>query len=245
MPPALHLRGAVALAGRFPALAGVDLEAGAGEVVVLVGANGAGKTSVLRVLAGLLPLSAGEGQVLGVDLRREPRQVRHLVGVVGHAAAVYDELTVEENVRFAVRAARGELSRVGPALEVVGLSGRLRRTPAGRLSAGQRRRVDLAALIARRPALWLLDEPHASLDQVGRELVDRVVRDAAAGGATVVLASHELETVVPLADQVVTLGGGRVLEVWRPRAWSAMGEVPAKVAGAASAAGRPGGWDVA
>ncbi|MCK4177023.1 heme ABC exporter ATP-binding protein CcmA [Aciditerrimonas ferrireducens] len=248
MPPALCLRGAVALAGRFPALAGVDLVAEPGEVVVLAGANGAGKTSVLRVLAGLLPLSGGEGQVLGVDLRSDRRQVRHLVGMVGHAAALYDELTVEENVRFALRAARGDLGRVGLALEVVGLGGRLRRTPAGRLSAGQRRRVDLAVLVARRPALWLLDEPHASLDQAGRALVDRVIKDAAAGGATVVVASHELSTVVPMADQVVTLGGGRVLEVWRPEGWAEGGagatsqgqdEAPVVVAGG------PGGRDVA
>jgi heme ABC exporter ATP-binding subunit CcmA len=212
MPPVVHLRNAVALAGRFPALAGLDFDAEAGQVVVLAGANGAGKTSLLRLCAGLLPLTSGEATVLGCDLRAEGRLLRRRVGLLGHAAALYDDLTVVENVRFAVRAAGGDSRAVDEALARAGLEGRLRRTPVGRLSAGQRRRVDLAALIARRPELWLLDEPHASLDAAGRTLVDAVVEAASAAGATVLLASHELDTVAPLADEVVTLAGGRVVD---------------------------------
>ena len=216
MPPVVHLRNAVALTGRFPALAGVDLAVEPGTVVVLEGANGAGKTSLLRVCAGLLPVTSGSVTVLGCDLRSDRAAVRRRVGMLGHAAALYDDLTVVENVRFAVRAAGGDPHGVDAVLERLGLAGRLRRTAVGRLSAGQRRRVDLAALVARRPELWLLDEPHASLDVAGRELVDTVVRDAAAAGATVLVASHELQTVVPLADQVVTLAGGRVVDRWSP-----------------------------
>lgn len=212
MPAAVHLRHAVALAGRFPVLAGVDLDAAPGEVVVLAGANGAGKTSVLRACAGLLPVTGGRAVVLGCDLCVDRAAVRRRVGLLGHAAALYDDLTVLENVRFAVRAAGGDRSSVDEALERTALTGRLRRTPVGRLSAGQRRRVDLAALIARRPELWLLDEPHASLDVAGRELIDDVVRAASAAGATVLIASHELDAVVPLAHRVVTLAGGRVVE---------------------------------
>lgn len=212
MPAVVHLRHAVALAGRFPVLAGVDLDASAGEVVVLAGANGAGKTSVLRACAGLLALTGGDAVVLGCDLRHDQVAVRRRVGLLGHAAALYDDLTVVENVRFAVRAAGGDRAAVDDALERADLTGRLRRTPVGRLSAGQRRRVDLAALIARRPELWLLDEPHASLDVAGRALIDDIVRAASAGGAAVLIASHELDVALPLAHQVVTLAGGRVVD---------------------------------
>ena len=210
----VHLRNAVALTGRFPALAGVDLDAAAGEVLVLEGANGAGKTSVLRLCAGLLPATSGVVCVLGHDLRRDRGAVRRRVGMLGHAAALYDELTVVENLRFAVRAGGGDLSRLPGVMERLDLVGRLPKTPVGRLSAGQRRRVDLAALVARRPELWLLDEPHASFDATGRALVDTVIRDAAAAGATVLVASHELDMVLPLADRVLTVAGGRVVGQW-------------------------------
>lgn len=216
MDRAVVLRSAVALTGRFPALAGIDLTVAAGEVVVVQGPNGAGKTSLLRVCAGLLPVTAGEAVVLGHDLRRHPQPVRRMVGMLGHSAGLYDDLRVDENVRFAVRAGGGDPRRVDAALERLGLRGRLRRTTAGRLSAGQRRRVVLAALVARRPPLWLLDEPHAALDAEARALLGAVVGEAVAGGATVVLASHEPDASWPLADRVLTVAGGRVVDEVRP-----------------------------
>jgi ABC-type multidrug transport system ATPase subunit len=94
----------------------------------------------------------------------------------------------------------------------LGLDGRLRDVAVGRLSAGQRRRTSLAVLIARRPELWLLDEPHAGLDQEGRDLVDGLIVDAAAAGATVVLSSHELDRAVALAHRIVTVAGGTTHE---------------------------------
>jgi heme ABC exporter ATP-binding subunit CcmA len=211
MASAVFLRAAVALTGRFPALAGVDLTVAPGEIVVLEGPNGAGKTSVLRACAGLLPITGGEAVVLGHDLRRNPSAVRRHVGMLGHAAALYDELTVVENVRFAVRAAGGGAGGIDGALDRLGLVGRLRRTTVGRLSAGQRRRVALAVLVARRPGLWLLDEPHAALDAEARVLLGEVVTDAVADGATVLLASHEPQASLPLAHRVVALAGGRVV----------------------------------
>ncbi len=211
MATAVLLRTAVCVTGRFPALAGVDLAVAQGEVVVLEGPNGAGKTSVLRVCAGLLPLSGGEGTVLGCDLRREATAVRRRVGMLGHAAALYDDLTVFENVRFAVRAAGASLSTVDSVLDRLDLGGRVRRTPVGRLSAGQRRRVAFALLVTRRPELWLLDEPHAGLDTAARAVLGEVVTEAVAAGATVLLASHEPEESWPLADRVVSLMGGRVV----------------------------------
>jgi energy-coupling factor transporter ATP-binding protein EcfA2 len=92
----------------------------------------------------------------------------------------------------------------------LGIDGRVRGLAVGRLSTGQRRRAALAAVVAREPELWLLDEPHAGFDAGGRELLDVLVREAAASGATVILASHELDRAAPLATRHVLMAGGRV-----------------------------------
>ncbi len=211
MASAVEFRSVVALVGDYPVLSGVDLEVERGEVVLLRGPNGAGKTSLLRACAGLLPICAGHAEVLGVDLSVDGRGVRRQVGLLGHATALYDDLTVEDNVRFAVRAAGGRRQEVGPALERLGLDGRLRGVAVGRLSAGQRRRTALAVIVARRPQLWLLDEPHAGLDAAHRDLLDEVVREAAAGGSTVLFASHEADRALTLARRTVTVAGGAVV----------------------------------
>lgn len=213
MAVAVRFRAAVALIGRFPALAGVDLDVAPGEVLHIAGPNGAGKTSLLRACAGLLAVSAGEAHVLGHDLRRDRRSVRRSVAMLGHATSLYDDLTVVDNVRFAVRAARGDTAAVDQALARMGLIGRLRQTPVGKLSAGQRRRTAIATLVARAPELWLLDEPHAGLDAAGRDLLDEVVLAAAAGGATVILASHETDRAGALAGRVARMAGGQVVAV--------------------------------
>jgi ABC-2 type transport system ATP-binding protein len=209
---AVRLRCAVALAGRYPLLAGADLDVATGEILVLKGANGAGKTSLLRVVAGLLPLSAGDATVLGLDPTCDARHLRQQVGLLGHANGLYDDLTAEENVRFAARAGRLPKETVPDALERLGIRDRLVSLPAGRLSAGQRRRVALAALLARRPRLWLLDEPHAGLDAEHRELLDGLLKEVTAAGATVIAASHEERTSEVLAHRVVTMSGGTVLD---------------------------------
>lgn len=229
MDLAVHLRSAVALTGRFPALSGVDLDVAPGEVVAVLGPNGAGKTSLLRACAGLVPVTSGEAEVLGCDLRRDRADVRRRVGLLGHDPALYDELTAAENVRFAVRAAGLPAAAAEPALERLGLVGRLRRTPAMRLSAGQRRRCALAVLVARSPELWLLDEPHAGLDAGARALVASLVAEAVAAGAAVVLTSHEPELAVPLAGRVVAMSGGRVADE-RPGGRRGMTEGAARTA---------------
>jgi heme ABC exporter ATP-binding subunit CcmA len=207
---AVSLRDAVALSGRFPLLAGVDLEVAVGETVLVEGPNGAGKTSLLRVCAGLVPLASGRLSVLGLDPARNRTTVRRRVGLLSHDSHLYDDLTVIENVRFAVRAAGGDTSRIDPACERWGLVGRLAKTSAGKLSAGQRRRVALAVLTARWPEVWLLDEPHAGLDAAARTLLDQAVLEAAAAGVTVLIASHESGPVEELAARAVTMTGGRV-----------------------------------
>jgi heme ABC exporter ATP-binding subunit CcmA len=208
MEPVISFRSAVALVGRFPVLAGVDIDVDQAEIVLLEGANGAGKTSILRACAGLLRVVAGEARVLGHDLVADPRAVRRRVGLLGHATALYDDLSVTDNLRFAVRAAGGDTARIAPALARLGLDGRLPGTAVRSLSAGQRRRTALAALVARDPELWLLDEPHAGLDAEHRDLLDTLVREAAERGATVVLASHERDRATALAGRTIPVAGG-------------------------------------
>jgi ABC-type multidrug transport system ATPase subunit len=178
--------------------------------VLVEGPNGAGKTSLLRVAAGLVPVASGHVRVLGLDPERYRTAVRRRVGLLAHASHLYDDLNVRENVRFAVRAAGADVSRIDEACVRLGLIGRLLRTPAAKLSAGQRRRVALAILVARAPDLWLLDEPHAGLDASARLLLNELIVEANAGGATVLVASHEPELVSSLASRSVTVAGGRI-----------------------------------
>jgi heme ABC exporter ATP-binding subunit CcmA len=210
MQPVVHLRAAVSLLGRFPALAGVDLDVQQGEIVLLQGPNGAGKTTLLRACAGLVAVVAGEAVVLGCDLRTDRRAVRRRVGLLGHGTGLYDDLTVQDNVRFWAKAAGGTAADADAAIERLGVGGRLRDAAVAKLSAGQRRRTSIAAMIARRPELWLLDEPHAGLDQAGRDVVDELVHEAVGAGATVLMASHELERVTALAARIEVMAGGAI-----------------------------------
>ena len=205
--PVVHLRAAVCLLNRFPALAGIDLDVVAGEVLLVTGPNGAGKTTLLRALAGLVPVVEGEAVVLGHDVRRDRRSVRRHVGLLGHGAGLYEDLTVEENVRYWARGGDG----VEEAMARAGVDGRIRTVVAARLSTGQRRRTALAILLARSPHLWLLDEPHAGLDAAGRDVLDAEIVRAATEGTTVVVASHEVDRATAIASRTVVVAGGRVL----------------------------------
>ena len=206
----VSLQGVVALLGRFPALAGADLEVGESEIVLVQGPNGAGKSTLLRVCAGLLRIESGRAEVLGHDLVADRAAVRRSVGLLGHDTALYDDLTVEENLRFWARASRIDDDAVPAALDRLGVAERLRDVAVRNLSAGQRRRTALAAVVVRRPRLWLLDEPHSGLDQGGRDLIDQVILDAASAGATVMLASHELDRTLDLATRHLTVAGGTI-----------------------------------
>jgi ABC-type multidrug transport system ATPase subunit len=200
--------------GRFPALAGADLDVESGEIVLLTGANGAGKTTLLRLCAGLLPLRSGEAEVLGVDLRIDRRAIRRGLALVGHETFCYDDLTVIENLHFATRAAGHAVAEADAALERLALT-RLAGVTHGRLSQGQRRRVSLAIALARDPRRLLHDEPHAGLDEHGRLVLDEVVRSAPAEGRTVLMASHELDLARKLATLEVRLVAGQVRESHR------------------------------
>jgi len=209
-PPVVELDGVVAVLGGFPALAGAALTVRRGEIILLRGPNGAGKTTLLRVCAGLVPLARGRATVLGCDLAVDRMRVRSLVGLLGHRNGLYLDLSAEENVRFWGSTVGATPVEVDAALERLGLSGRLAALSVRRLSAGQQRRTALACLVARRAQLWLLDEPHAGLDAAARDELDATLRQAAAAGATVVVASHELERAGALATRGVHVVGGQV-----------------------------------
>jgi len=217
MEPVVHFRATVSLLGRFPALAGVDLDVQRGSIALVHGPNGAGKTTLLRTCAGLVPVVSGEATVLGHDLREsaERRAVRRRIGLLSHSTSLYDDLTVRDNVRFWAKAARATVAEADAAMAALGVDGRLADVVVAKLSAGQRRRTSIAAMVARRPELWLLDEPHAGLDAAARDVIDGLVTAAAAAGATIVIASHELDRATAIATQVVQLAGGTVLD--RPR----------------------------
>ena len=208
--PVVHLRDTVALLGRFPALAGVDLDVDHGEVVALRGPNGAGKTTLLRLCAGLVSPTAGSATVLGHDLFADRRSVRRRVGLIGHLSGLYADLSVAENVRFWASLVGADDGEAAAALDRLGLDPRLHDVATARLSTGQLKRTALAAMVVRRPELWLLDEPHAGLDQDARDLLDDLLREAVGLGATAVVASHELERAAKLADRSVHLAGGHV-----------------------------------
>ncbi|MEM9132530.1 MAG: heme ABC exporter ATP-binding protein CcmA [Actinomycetota bacterium] len=211
--PVVRLEEAISLINRFPALAGVDLQVDEGEIVLLRGPNGAGKTTLLRLCAGLAPLNDGAGSVLGhrLDDLGVRRSLRRQTGLLAHNTFLYDELTVEENVRFWAKANRIDLKSVDPVLDRLALAKRLRSVKVANLSAGQRRRTSLAVLVVRRPRLWLLDEPHAGLDVNGRDFVDDLVRHAVAFGATVMFASHDFDRATEIATRTVIVAGGRVI----------------------------------
>lgn len=213
MDHVVHLSNAVAVLGQFPVLAGANLTVDRGEIVLLQGPNGAGKTSLLRLCAGLLPIERGEATVLGCDLRTNRQSVRSRVGLLGHANGLYADLTVTENVRFWGATVGASEAEVDAALSRMGLSQRLAGVAVSRLSAGQKRRTALACLMARRAELWLLDEPHAGLDATGRDDIDATLREATRSGATIIVASHELDRAGALASRIVEVAGGQIREI--------------------------------
>lgn len=209
----VELRDAVVLLGSFPALAEASLTVNRGEILLVKGANGAGKTTLLRLCAGLVPLARGEARIMGFDVTSDRDAVRSKVGMLGHANGLYLDLTAGENLRFWGEAVGAHGSEVVDSAKRMGLNGRLLDTPVARMSAGQKRRTALAVMVIRRASLWLLDEPHAGLDATGRDEIDALLREATSAGATVIVASHELERAGALATRTVEVVGGRVVEL--------------------------------
>jgi ABC-type transport system involved in cytochrome c biogenesis ATPase subunit len=149
--------------------------------------------------------------VAGVDLtRHDRREVRRHVGWLGHESSFYEDLTVAENLTFACAALSIDPSQIPVVLERVELTHRTN-TKSKELSAGQRRRVGIAWLLLRRPEIWLLDEPYASIDVQGREFLEGIIGEASQSGATVLLSSHDDLDFGKRKVRTITMAGGRVV----------------------------------
>jgi heme exporter protein A len=165
--------------------ADLGFEVGAGEALLLLGPNGAGKSSLLRMVAGLLRPAAGSLELAGADPDRSLAEQAHYLG---HLDPLKSSLSVGENLRFWTRFLGGE-GDSGAALRAVGLE-RVGDLPAGYLSAGQRRRLSLARLLAVERPIWLLDEPASALDADGQALLRDVMRRHLAAGGLILAATH-------------------------------------------------------
>ena len=189
----------------------VSLTVQAGEIVGLVGANGGGKTTTLRMLMGLLPPDSGHGAVLGFDLLRAPRRIRERAGYMPQGASLYPSLTARENLRF--RAAAFSVPRPAAAVEqLLRAYGLLRfaDTRADRLSGGWARLLQLAGAVIHNPQLLLLDEPTAGLDVENRHQVWDRITVLARGGVGVVLSTHDLAEAERCAQLTLLSEGWRL-----------------------------------
>jgi ABC-type transport system involved in cytochrome c biogenesis ATPase subunit len=159
-----------------------------------------------------VPLARGEASVLGFDLATQRKEAQAHVGMLGHANGLYLDLTAQENLQFWGAVVGASTREIALSAERMGLHARLLGTTVAKMSAGQRRRTALAILVIRRASLWLLDEPHAGLDASGRDEIDVILREAASVGATVIVASHELERAGALATRRIEVVGGAIVE---------------------------------
>jgi heme ABC exporter ATP-binding subunit CcmA len=192
-------------------LDGVSLQVHGGEAVALLGANGAGKTTLLKILATLTRPTRGHASVAGHDCVREAERVRERIGVVGHGAWVYDDLTALENLAFWLtlggrRAERGELAAALAEVELDRVAGERVRT----FSAGMKRRLALARCALARPHVLLLDEPFGGLDQRARKWLEGRLETFKREGAALLLVTHSFGRELGVVDRIAILAGGRI-----------------------------------
>jgi len=199
--------------GRRWVLRGLDLQVDAGEVVALTGRNGSGKTTLLRLAATLLRPTRGEIRVYGHDTVHAGSAARPLIGLLAHNAGLYDDLTAAENIRFAQLMA-GQPARpaeISQVLDRVGLSAVEFERVRG-FSAGMRRRLGLARLLLRPPRLLLLDEPYASFDEDGIQVVNEFVTSLGEAGAAVLLSTHDLTRAQGVVQRRLHIEDGLLVE---------------------------------
>jgi ABC-2 type transport system ATP-binding protein len=179
--------------GDRAAVENLSLTLWAGEVFGLVGANGGGKTTTLRILAGILRPDIGQGQVLGFDLLRGTREIREHVGYMSQRFSLYADLSVFENLRFRAEVYGLHRPRLAAAGAIYDFDlSEYAYCAAGQLSGGWARRLQLAAALIHSPRLILLDEPTAGLDAFSRQEVWERIGRLAAAGAGVIVSTHDL-----------------------------------------------------
>ena len=204
--------------GALVAVESLDLEVPRGMVFGLLGPNGSGKTTIIRMLCGLLTPTSGSATVVGHDLRTEPEQLRLDIGYMSQRFGLYDELTVYENLRFyaTVYGLHGaeRATRLEALLRERGLDVR-RDQRAGTLSGGWKQRLALACATAHRPALLFLDEPTAGVDPASRKQFWQIVHDMAANGITVLVTTHYMDEAAR-CDRLAFLSRGRLIALGTP-----------------------------
>jgi ABC-2 type transport system ATP-binding protein len=210
---AIQVRGLHKAFKNLEVLRGVDFEVAQGSIFALLGSNGAGKTTVVRILATLLSADAGSATVHGFDVAGEPGRVRESISLTGQFAAVDEILTGRENLVLVARLRH--LGNAGPIAER--LLSRFQLTDAAdrkvsTYSGGMRRRLDIAMSLIGDPPVVFLDEPTTGLDPEARLEVWRAVRDLAASGTTVLLTTQYLDEAEQLADRIAILHEGRIIE---------------------------------
>jgi len=208
---AVEVEGLTKVFGATLALDSVDLLASRGEVVALLGPNGAGKTTLLKLLSTALKPTAGGGCVLGEDLVAGRDPIRRRIGMISHNHHLYEELTAEENLRFAatMRGIRADRGRIGKALAEVGLESQAAwkvRT----YSTGMKRRLVIGKMLLFDPELLFLDEPHNTLDQAAIALLNGYVDSVRARGGSAIVATHNLSRAYDMADRFLLMREGAV-----------------------------------
>ncbi|PRX48328.1 ABC-2 type transport system ATP-binding protein [Prauserella shujinwangii] len=200
--------------GELSVLSGVEFGVARGSVFALLGPNGSGKTTTVRILATLIRADAGHARIDGLDLVRDRHRVRRRISLTGQYAAIDGLQTGEENLRMMARLcglrggwARQRAAELLERFDLTGAGNRLVRTYSG----GMRRRLDLAASLVGQPSVIFLDEPTTGLDVRSRQAMWEVVTSLTDSGVTVFLTTQYLEEADRLADRVAVLDGGRVL----------------------------------
>jgi daunorubicin resistance ABC transporter ATP-binding subunit len=221
---AIRVQGLVKHFGKIRAVDGVDFDVPTGSVFGLLGPNGSGKTTIVRMLCTILHPDAGVAQVLGRDVVHQADEVRYLIGLAGQFAAIDPNLTGAENLRLAGRLAqlpgRVARERAYALLDRFQLSEAADR-PARTYSGGMRRRLDVAAALVQRPSVVFLDEPTTGLDLQSRNELWEMIRELVADGATVLLTTQYLEEADRLADLVAVMSEGHIIASDTPAALKA------------------------
>lgn len=201
--------------GEKQVLEDINLTVEKGKVCVIMGSSGGGKTTLLKCISGLLVPTQGEVTVDGVDVVKQPAQAREKMGLVFQYAALFDSLTVADNVLFGLRRQRRvskkeEQEILVQILKEVGLPGTEKLMPS-ELSGGMRKRVGLARALCMQPQVLLYDEPTSGLDPVTAYSIDRLIVDTRdRTGTTSLVVSHDVSSVFRVADQIIFLDKGRI-----------------------------------
>jgi heme exporter protein A len=195
--------------GRRWALAEVSFHVEPGTVVMVAGRNGAGKSTLLRVLATAIRPDRGTVTVGGFDVVRDREDVRKLTALLAHQNYLYESLTARENLEVVADHLGVSRDRVASLLDRVALGAR-GNDVVSTFSAGMRKRLSFARVLLQEPRVVLLDEPYGALDPPGFDLVDRVIAELKAGGASILMATHQWERSSRLCDQAIVLEQGVV-----------------------------------